>query len=56
VGDGPGDETARALVAALRSGRSLNSAERAQLVLALGRLLLDKGLISEGELAAALSD
>lgn len=41
---------ARALVAALTQGESLSSAERVQLVLAIGRILLKKGLISADEL------
>lgn len=41
---------ARALVAALSQGESLSSAERVQLVLAIGRLLLKKGLITADEL------
>ena len=45
---------ATSLVAALRSGASLSSAQRAQLVLAIGRLLIDKGIISEAELLKAL--
>ncbi len=45
---------ATALVAALRSGASLSSPQRAELLLALGRLLLDKGMISEAELLKAL--
>ncbi|MEL7371766.1 MAG: hypothetical protein AAFN74_22770, partial [Myxococcota bacterium] len=45
---------ATSLVASLRSGQSLSSAQRAELVLALGRLLLDKGTITEAELLRAL--
>ena len=45
---------ATALVASLRSGASLSSAQRAELVLALGRLLLDRNIISEAELLKAL--
>ncbi|MEM7678851.1 MAG: hypothetical protein AAF449_22950, partial [Myxococcota bacterium] len=45
---------ATSLVASLRSGQSLSSAQRAELVLALGRLLLDKGMITEAELLRAL--
>ncbi|MBK6689654.1 MAG: hypothetical protein IPG45_34635 [Deltaproteobacteria bacterium] len=41
---------ARALVAALSQGESLSSVERVQLVLAIGRLLLKKGLITADEL------
>ena len=43
------------MVRALRKGRSLNSAERAQLLLALGRVMLDKGLITEEELVMTLA-
>jgi hypothetical protein len=43
------------LVRALKKGDSLNSAERAQLILALGRTLLDKGMITEVELVANLA-
>lgn len=46
----PGRAEARALVAALSQGESLSSAERVQLVLAIGRLLLKKGLITADEL------
>ncbi len=45
---------ATSMVASLRSGASLSSSQRAQLVLALGRLLLDKGVITEAELLRAL--
>lgn len=54
-----GDEATRhatSMVAALRSGASLSSPQRAELVLALGRLLLDKGVITEAELLKALLD
>ena len=47
---------ATTLVASLRSGASLSSAQRAELLLALGRVLLDKGLIHESELLKALLD
>lgn len=47
------DEDQR-MVEALAQNDSLNSAERAQLVLAIGRLLLQKGLITKAELAAEL--
>jgi hypothetical protein len=46
----------RAMVAELLAGRSLNSAERAMLVLAVGRLLVKKGILSEEELADALAE
>jgi hypothetical protein len=45
----------RSLVQDLRSGRSLNSAQRAQLVLAVTRVMLDKGLMSEKELIRSLA-
>ncbi len=45
-----------ALVASLRSGASLSSPQRAELLLALGRVLLDKGIITEAELLKALLD
>ena len=45
---------ATALLAGLRSGDSLSSAQRAELLLALGRLFLDKGIITETELLKAL--
>lgn len=50
------DEDSRVLVEGLMSGDSLTSAERAQLVLALGRILIKKGLITREELIAALSE
>ncbi len=50
------DPEAVELVQALRDGRSLRSADRAQLVLALGRLLLRQGLIDADDLAAELSE
>ena len=50
------DDSARALVSALQEGRSLNSAERAQLLLAVARVLLDKGIIDPEELAVAVMD
>jgi hypothetical protein len=48
------DDEAMRMVRALAANDSLNSAERAQLVLALGRLLLSKQLITQEELAAEL--
>lgn len=48
------DEPLRALVRGLVAGDSLTSSERAQLVLALGRLFLSKGLITEDELLREL--
>lgn len=50
------DEDAHALVRGLMQGDSLTSAERAQLVLALGRILIKKGIISPEELIAAISE
>ncbi len=47
-------DAATATVRALVAGDSLTSAERAQLVLALGRLLLRRGMIEEAELVAEL--
>jgi hypothetical protein len=52
----PVPEATRALVDALMHGRSLTSADRAQLVLAIGRLLVKKGLLTPEELALALSE
>ena len=49
------DPAAQQLVEALIGGRSLNTAQRAQLVLALGRVMIAKGIVSAGELARALS-
>lgn len=49
-----GEDEAARMVRALEANDSLNSAERAQLVLALGRVLLAKGLITSEELAAEL--
>jgi hypothetical protein len=43
------------LVRAMRRGDSLNSAERAQLILAIGRILLDKNIITEAELSSMLA-
>jgi len=45
---------AQRLTKALVAGSSLNSPERAQLVIALGRLMLSKGLITEDELTDML--
>jgi hypothetical protein len=47
-------DAATATVRALVAGDSLTSAERAQLVLALGRLLLRQGALDEAELIAEL--
>jgi hypothetical protein len=55
-GTRPIPEATRALVDALMHGRSLTSADRAQLVLAIGRLLVRKGLLTAEELALALSE
>lgn len=49
------DERSRSLVRVLMQGRSLKSAERAELVLALGRLLIKNGVLDEEELAMELS-
>ena len=46
---------AHELVRAMRRGDSLNSAERAQLILAIGRTLLDKRIITEDELVVMLA-
>lgn len=46
----------QAIVEGFMSGDSLTSSERAQLVLALGKVLLKKGIISKEELMRALSD
>ena len=51
----PTDEYS-ALVTAMIEGRSLTSADRAQLVLALGRVLVAKGVVSAAEIAAAIRD
>ncbi|MBI2379028.1 MAG: hypothetical protein HYV07_33845 [Deltaproteobacteria bacterium] len=50
----PVDPAARALVQALAAGESLTSSDRAQVTLAVVRLLLKRGIISEGELASEL--
>ena len=49
------DDHARGLVRALLLGRSLKSVERAELVLALTRLLIKNGVIDEEELAIELT-
>lgn len=46
----------QAIVEGFMSGDSLTSSERAQLLLALGKVLLKKGIISKEELMRALSD
>lgn len=46
----------QAIVDGFMSGDSLTSSERAQLLLALGKVLLKKGIISKEELMRALSD
>jgi hypothetical protein len=51
--DLPADDAAR-LVRALADGDSLNSAERAQLVLAIGRLLIKRGIVKRDDLAEEL--
>ncbi len=50
----PASEESLHLVDELLANDALSSAERAQLVLAIGRLLVKKGLVSREELAAAL--
>ncbi len=45
---------AKKMVAGLLAGTSLDSSERAQMVLAIGRLMLSKGLLSEEELVVEL--
>ncbi len=55
IREGDADDRARDLVRALMQGRSLKSAERAELVLALGRLLIKNGVIDEEELALELT-
>ncbi|MCC7385643.1 MAG: hypothetical protein IT384_27590 [Deltaproteobacteria bacterium] len=49
-------ETENALVSSLLAGDTLTSSERAQLVLALGKLMLKKGLITKQELIGALDE
>lgn len=46
---------ANQMVAGLVAGTSLDSSERAQMVLALGRLLISKGILSEADLVSELS-
>jgi hypothetical protein len=55
IESGAPNERARGMVQALLQGRSLKSAERAELLLALGRVLIKKGLIDEEELALELT-
>jgi hypothetical protein len=55
IGPAEPDQGAREMVQALLQGRSLKSAERAELVLALGRLLIKRGIIAEEELALELT-
>lgn len=50
------DPEAERLVAALESGASLNAPDRARLVLALGRCLLERGLLPREALLRALSE
>lgn len=49
-----GDERSRKLVRAMLEGNSLTSADRAQLVLGIGRLLIRNGVLSADDLAAIL--
>jgi hypothetical protein len=44
------------MVQRLLTGESLTSADRARLVLALGRLLLERGMLSKQDLVAILRD
>lgn len=49
-------ETENTLVDSLLAGDTLTSSERAQLVLALGKLMLKKGLITKQELIGAIDE
>ncbi len=49
-------DRAQAMVQSMIEGETLSSAERTQLMLALGRLLIQKGLIDADELAELLRD
>ena len=50
----PSEDPAMRMVEALAAHDTLNSAERAQLLLALGRILLQKGILTREELAGEL--
>lgn len=56
VSAGDGSNYEEAMVQRLLAGDSLTSADRARLVLALGRLLLERGVLSKEELVAILRD